>query len=388
MSLEKLRFFSDTEKPYISVTSLLGDNHSGWADEARRIWHETKAAGNQTLVQDCGDSRNILPRPDTVAEIKCIATGKPDLEPQKKILQNPGIARVVVMGHFDGETAKIKKMPKGCGGLAAKEEDQLESLELVSNLDYYIRENISHPDPIVQALITAKSMFACTDKPILAAAQDHRTGKIYPIGMYATYTDERRGPKYDEAGLYARKSVILCMDEKTYDPEKFYETGIPALEDYKFPQFRQYLEDGRENEERLKDKFPNLFETSKVQDPLLIAYSPSLIPFATLFPELGEEPGRAFGIFAGYEFKTSSSQIEYPIIQSLRNHGQIGRPFASTNTILIDTEDFSESHRLATQLVAESSVVREWVSIVGHKIIISKTTDGIIRDIDPFNPNI
>lgn len=388
MSLEALRIYSETERPEVTVNSLLRDNRSEWADEARTIWQETDKAGNQTLVQDCGDSRNILPRPDTVVEIKCIATGRPDPEPQKKILQNPGIAKVVVMGHFDGETAKIGKMPKGCAGGAAKESQLKGSQKLESNLDYYINNHLSHPDPIVQALITAKSMFACTDKPILAAAQDHRTGEIYPIGMYATYTDEERGPKYDEAGLYARKSVILCMDKGTYDPEKFYETGIPTLEDHKFPQFRQYLEDGHENVRRLKDKFPNLYEASKVQDPLLIDYSPSLIPFAARFPELGEKPGRAFGIFAGYEFITSSSQIEYPILQSLKNHGQIGKPFASTNTILIDSEDFSESHRLATKLVAESYVVREWVSIVGHKIIISRTTDGVIRDINPFKPNI
>jgi len=388
MLKESLRIFSETEKPVITVNFLLRDNLSEWADEARTIWHATEAAGNQTLVQDCGDSRTILPMPDTIVEIKCIATGKPDHEPQKNILESPGIARVVVMGHFDGETAKVKRMPKGCSGLAAKEEDELKSQQLASNLDYYIRNNLSHPDPIVQALITAKSMFACTNKPILAAAQDHRSGEIYPIGLYATYTDGERGPDYDEAGLFARKSVILCMDKKTYDPKKFYATGIPTLTDDKFPQYSQFLSDGHENVKRLKIKYQNLYETSRVQDPLIIDYSSSLIPFSTRFPELGEKPGRVFGIFAGYEFKTSSSQIEYPIMQSLKNHRKKGKPFASTNTILIDTENYTDSGELARQLLAESNVVREWAAITEHKLIISETSDGVIAQIEEFKPNI
>ena len=398
--LKELPRDEKTNRLRIDAHSLLRDNLSDWANEARSIWLKTRDEKNLTLVEICGDSRTVLPNPDTSIAINYIAVGEAPPRPQRSLLESPGVGRAVVVGHFDGETARPRKMPRGCGGLAAKE-NQTTSSELVSNLDYYIRSNINHPDPIIQALITARSMFAHTDKPILVAAQDHRTGKIYPIGVYVTYRDETRGPVFDQGALIARKSVLVCMDERKYDPEVIYETGIPALENHEVPQFSQFLNDADETERRLNDKFPNLYERSKIQDPLLIDFSTSSMPFATCFPETGEEPGLVFEVFGPRErlengkiawkpeeLIASLPQIDYPISESLVNHGKRNKPFASTNTIRIDTENLETSKELAQRLVAESSVVRQWISISGHKIIISQTSDRVLQGILPFRPNI
>src|SRR3990167_4233430 len=373
---------SRTERPKITVGSLFGDNRSEWAEEARTIWRATRAEGNLTLVAKCGDSRTVLPNPDTVIDLNIIATGEPPPRPLEYILQSPGVRKAVVMGHFDGETAGVGKMPRGCGGLRAKE-DQLKNPEIESNLDYYISNNIYHPDPIVQSLITGTGMLEYSDRPILVAAQNHRTGEIFPIAVIHSWGNK--------GAIVAQKAVLTSLRHGgRYDPERFYENGMPVLDETDLTsEFIQFLSDSREKMKRLKDKFPDLYETSRVQDPLLIDFSTRSMPFATCFPETGERPGMAFGVFVSpEELITSTCQIEYPISQSLKNHGQKGKPFASTNTILIDTEDFTVSDILACKLIAESRVVKDWASIKGHKIIISATTDGVTTEIEEFKPNI
>lgn len=377
----ELRTIPRTERPKITVGSLFGDNRSEGAEEAITIWRTTRKECNLTLVAKCGDSRTVLPNPDTVIDLNIIAAGEPPPRPLEYILQSPGVRNAVVMGHFDGETAGKGKMPKGCGGLEAKE-NQLKNPEIVSNLDYYITNNIYHPDPIVQALITGTGMMEYSNKPILVTAQNHRTGEIFPIAVFHSWSNK--------GAVVAQKVVLTSLRPGgRYDPERFYENGIPLLDETDLTsESIQFLNDSREKVIRLQDKFPDLYEISKVQDPLLIDFSTRRMPFATCFPETGGKPGTAFGVFVSEELMTSICQIEYPISQSLKNHGQKGKPFASTNTILIDTEDFTVSYILARKLIAESRVVRDWASIEGHKIITSETTDGVITQIEEFKPNL
>lgn len=392
MSVEALKFYPETERPEVNVASILRDNRSEWADEARTIWLATRDAKNLKLVAKCGDARVELPNPDTVIEMSVIGTGEPPKGPLENILVSPGINGAVVMGHYDGEQG----IPlKGCGGLAAKE-NQLKNPAIVSNLDYFINNNISHPDPIVQSLITGTGMLEYTRKPILIAAQDHRTSEIVPIAAIHSWGENK--------GSITAQNVVLASLRPggKYDPETFYENGIPSINDADVPEIlRDFLYDGHEKVKRIKDKFPTHYEDSKIQDPVLIDFSTSSMPLPTRLPELGGRLASAFGVFVSRkrvsddeveihpeELMISISQIELPITQSLNNHGQVGKSFARTNTILIDTENFSVSRRLAIQLVATCGAVRTWAAIEGHKIIISKTTDGVITRIEEFRPNI
>lgn len=376
-------------KPKITIDSILTDNNSKEAEEARFIWFCAREESKQTIVKKCSDAREINPIPDTSIEVNFIGAGKTPLEPKRALLESPGVFGEAVMTHFDGEI-----MPDGCGGLAAKDDQEKNDTPPVNDLGYYIKNNILHPDPVVQSVLSAMTISDYTEKPILATTQDHRTGKVYPVGVYYSWKNE--------GDVIASKVVLKSIRKEWYDPEEFYANGLPEMsQDRLIPHFIEFLNAADEKQKRLNERFFDLYEASKVQDPPMIALSTSSMPLGTWLPDLGRTPGLVFKIFGPREksdngrvcinpeeLKDSSSQIDYPISQSLQNHGQEGKPFARTNTILLDTEDIYLSLSLAYKLLRENENVRNWANIEGHQIIVSENEDGIIKNIEVFNPQI
>jgi len=372
----------------ITSESLYNDNHSEEANEARYIWSKAKSYGSLLIVQKCSDARVFLPSPDTSVAINYIAEGCLPPEPQQLLLASPGVAGEVILAHFDGETFQAGKMPEGCGGLKAKK-DQIETQKMETYLDKYIEKHIIHPDPILQACFSALETVKYTEKPVFVAAQDHRTGETFPVAAFYSWGDEKE--------IVAHKDILGSLFGHRYDPASFYRNGIPQIGEDKLAKiFVNFLNEAQEKSRRINDKYPDFYIESSIQDPPLVVLSTNIIPFAACFPRTGAKPGTVFEVFVPRkrveasvsikedELEPSLYQIEYPIRQSLQNNGQDGKPFANTNTILIDTEHISLSRTLAYKLCDQIQSVKDWLNIKTHKILISETEKGILSEIKEF----
>lgn len=368
------------ERVSITVDSLLEDNHSSIADERRNTWYETRAKGKLIKIRMCSDARGVLPEPDEEVVVHSIASGPS----AGLLLESPGIESAVIMTHFDGDTVLPGKAPEGCGGLKVKENHNL-SGKNTGKIDSYVEKHIFHPDPIIQACISAEQVAGNTDKPVLAAAQDHRDGSIYPLAVYYTYNDS--------IVRSVNRKISKMLLGHQYNPEVLYEDGIPVIFPDEAFKFDDFLQQSRQRVRFLKERYPNLHEESKIQDPSLVVLSTCVIPFSTRFPMTGDKPGAVFEVFVPRtrmgssiritpdDLQPSLEQMEYPVKASLDNHGQEGKPFAGTNTILIDTEQMAFSGALALSFVRQEQWIPKWLSLPNHKILVSETTEGVITRI-------
>src|SRR3989344_4827366 len=232
------------ERVFITIGSLLSDNHSEEANAARHIWMGTKAEGGLIIVQKCSDARTILPNPDNCVVVNYISEARTPPEPQELLLKSSGVIGEVVLAHFDGETVALGKAPEGCGGLKAKKE-RADKSEITGNLDRFIKEHITHEDPILQACFSAMEIVKHTEKPILVGAQDHRTGEVIPVAVFYSRGVERE--------MIANQSIFDSLFGHNYNPAVFYKEGIPQLgEDKLTPFFRTFLNDSREKKKEIK----------------------------------------------------------------------------------------------------------------------------------------
>ncbi|MBI2031966.1 MAG: hypothetical protein HYT08_05110 [Candidatus Levybacteria bacterium] len=373
----------------ITIEGLLQDNHSSAAKKRIRTWFETKDAGELDKLRICGDSRVIPPNPDKEIIVNYIAGGSTP-EPASGIVNNPGVKSAIIMTHFDGETATLKKPPKGCAGLAAKEV-QIQNGKSNQKLDNYVEKHIWHPDPVVQAVISAEELACETEKPVLAATQDHRDGSIFPLAvMY---------PWNKSVITVAPRRIKKMLHGRRYIPEELYEEGIPTIDVDEGFKFYDFLEESKRRVLELKDAYPDLYEGSRVQNPSLIAWSTCVVSFQTRFPIIGDRPGTVFQVFVSRtkddldnlkispeDLQSSLEQMEFPVKASLENHAQSRKSFASTNTILIDTEHFAHSVALALRFVRKERSIPRWLELPNHKILVSETTEGVITRIEEFKP--
>ena len=373
------------ENLVISHDSLREANHSRYADKRRDHWYKTRSNKGLTKIRLCGDSRGILPEPDEEIVVKCIAGG--DTTPAESIIESPGIKDAVVMTHLDGDTVAPGVPPEGCSGLAVKKNHARHG-KSDSKIDNYADRHISHPDPIIQACMSAEEMAGTTEKPVLAAVQNHRDGTIYPLAVFSNFAGRR----------YTHPKIAKMLKEHIYIPEDLYEEGLPTITEDEASQFADFMNQSRRRVITLKESYPNLYEESKIQNPPLIVLSTSLIPFPTRFPRMGDKPGTVFEVFVPRtrmgssiritpdDLRPSLEQMEFPVKASLDNHGQEGKSFAGTNTILIDTEQMAFSGALALSFVRQEQWISKWLSLPNHKILVSETTEGVITGIRELTP--
>lgn len=371
-----------SESIEITPKTLLDDNHDKEADVLRKERNDNKTAHKLYSLDACGDSRGLYPLPAKVSSIRSIASGG---SKESRIITNPAVEYAVVSSHFDGEIFEPGKMPTGCGGLGAKNISLKEKKATpIKGIYYYIEKNVRHPDPLIQAILTANKTTKETGKPSLAVAQNHRVGKIYPFGVFLP----------GEAPMCAVNLIDLLSE---YNPEEIYAKGIPELERKIIPNiFNEFLEASEIQVKDLLLNYPNLKEMLKVQNPRMIVLSTEIISAKIRYPRIANFPGILFKLHLPRVkdgngtpsvkpelLKEILNQVDYPFQLAVANCNKANEPFSKTDKVLIETEDIALSRMVASKLTEEESV-KEWIALKDHQILVAQTQDGLSQIIEEF----
>ncbi len=367
----------------ITRDALLADNHSKEADELRAKWMENRRAGNLYLLDACGDARVRLPQPERYVTRKTIAAGG---QIESKILTSAGIKFAVVASHFDGGIFASGHMPTGCGGLGAKDKALKERKPTPrKGIGVYIEGNVKHPDPLIQALLSANKITKETNKPSLAVAQNHRNGKIFPFGVFLP----GQNPICD---------VNLIDLFSKYNPEEIYAKGIPELERRLIPDvFKDFLDAYDAQVKELLLSYPSLTEMLKVQNPRMIVLSTEIMSAKIRYPEIAAFPGILFKVHLPRikngtdvsidpeKLEDVVNQIEYAIPQAVDHFGKPNESFSNTDRFLIETDNIELSRKVALRL-AEEEWMKKWLALPEHQILIVQAQEGISNIIEYFVP--
>ncbi len=366
----------------ITPETLLADNATPEARRLRDEWGRNRERKNLWAIVACGDARLLIPRPDNIISVRSIAAAG---KKERQIFEDQGIKLIVVMSHVDGDTIVHGKQPTGCGGLAAKEQTLNDGHEKpIEGLQHYIDNNIDHPDPTIQALVSAQKITKETGKPSLAVIQNHRTGAIYP---FAVFTEDCQIISSD-------MDLISLMHE--YDERKIYANGIPKLPTIIIPEiFKEFMEANDQYSEHMLRQYPNLKDMQRVQNPRMVVISSKLPSIRTRYPDTAKYPGVLFKLHLpreknGSQIKISTAaqreiiaQAQYPIQRAVENFGEPQKPFANTDRFLIETSDIEASIELAKEL-AKKPWMREWLTLEKHLILVAQNQEGASNRIERF----
>lgn len=372
------------DEPMITPKALYEDNHSEQAGRLRQEREKARRKGDLTAYFSCGDARIFTPKPESSMSIRSIAAGGSKI-PYERLVNNRGVARIVVLDHHDGDTVKPGQKPNGCGGLAAKEQVNGDKPGQKDGILEYIEHEVKHPDVIIQALLTAEEIARITDKPVMAATQDHLTEIIYPIAVFLEKGNHK---------LTAIRLGDIAGDQ--YNPTRLYADGIPVLPDYLIPpNFLELLEANRKEVAYLEKHYPNLRKKQKVQNPKMVVITTAIMSMRVRYPTISQEPGSLFKLnvprkkegthtsISHADLTRTLNQAQYPIQHSVKNHDDPTKPFSATNTVLIETGDMDLSRKLAGEAV-EKPWMKDWLSLPDHQIIVARTQAGITSEIEQF----
>jgi hypothetical protein len=370
------------EKLVLTPENFKKANEAPEAERRSKEHQLYKDEGELFAVITCGDARLLIPCPERISSLRSINLGG---NKDKKIFLAQGTKFVVAMAHF-GEFVP-GKMPKGCGGAAAKQESMKNHHEgPVKGLEYYVEKKIEHPDQLVQAILKGKEVTRKTGKASLVVAEDHRTGKIYP---YAIYTNEYNitHKKFDEANLYQK-----------YNEAEIYSDGIPALPENIIPEkFQEFLNASKDYMETMLRAYPNLSEIQKVQNPRMVFISSKLPSVRVNYPELTNVPNSIFKLHLTREKDQETgetditpevleeivSQAMYPIGHAVENYGKPDEPFSSVDRVIIEMSDIKNCKKVAESFVKELKA-QEWLTLPDRKIIVIQNKEGIANIADYY----
>lgn len=371
------------ESLIITPEALYADNQSIEARELSAKWEEHRNKGNLWAVVACGDARVMIPKPGRIISIRSIFEGG---KKEGQIFVSPGVEFVPVISHIDGETIVHGKRPSGCGGSAEKEKAINGSSEKpIEGIRYYVENNIQHPDPIIQAALSARDITRATGKPSIAIVQDHLTTKAYP---FATFF-----PKGHRNSISSDLDWVSLVEG--YNEKEIYANGLPELDSKDLPEFVEFLDACEEQTRDILSAYPNLKEMQKVQNPRMVIISSKLPSVRTRYPRTTRVPGSIFKLHMPREKNGSKIEItgamqreiiyqaQYPLGHSVEHNGKPGEPFSKTDRVLIETSDINASRNLAAEL-AKRPWMKEWLELPDHHIIVIQNVVGISNLIEQF----
>jgi hypothetical protein len=369
----------------ISPDALFIENRSKEAARLREIWDQNRRKGKLTCFFTCGDARILTPSPEGSIAIRTIATGG-SKEPYSNLLKNRGVEQIVVLDHHDGNTVKPGQKPTGCGGLAAKEQSNGHfGTQVQEGINDYIEHEVKHPDLIIQTLLTAEEISMHTNKPVMAATQDHLTEVIYPLAVFL------------QGGLQKLTTIHLNdIAGNLYDPSHLYSDGIPVLDD-KFlpPNFMQLLEANRKETALLQKLYPDLQQKQRIQNPRMIVLSTDVRSMRVRYPKTSKTPGSLFKLniprkkeklhtdIDPKDLIRTLNQAQYPIEHALKNFNNPAQPFSQTDTVFIETGDVELSRNLAKE-ITKKPWMQKWLKLPKRQIILASTHAGVSYKIEYF----
>lgn len=148
----------------ITHEGLRIDNQSEEAKKGIDEYERHASNGELIAGEACGDPRSVIPLPEQTAFLRSISQGGPK---DYGLFRSSKVGIGIAVSHVDGDTIEVGKMPTGCEGLRAKQESKKGQSGEIEGLAYYVQNNIAHPDPVVQALVTARRIHRESGKPRL-----------------------------------------------------------------------------------------------------------------------------------------------------------------------------------------------------------------------------
>lgn len=362
---------------------FLDDNDIPEAKENRDIYEEMARQGLLWIVRRCSDARGIIPVAYCI-DVASIATAGPQ-KPYNEMHQYGGKRGIIVLGHFDGIEAQEGEAPIFCGGHIVKNK-QLEHPEIDTSkgVNRYISA-LKSKDPLIQNYFSAETTASYTKEPVLTAVQDHRRGRIIPVA------------EFSYGGIVKKtKLPTRYMLEGQYNPKKIYEHGIPSLPSEYIEAFHDFLKLNKQQVTELRSKYPDLEEMLKVQNPGYVVITTEKMTARGRYPKIFRKPGSYFLVHLPryideyqilnidqLSIDTVIEQAEYPISESAEHHGSSEKPFSKTHTILIETEDITQSRRIAKSLL-EQEWAQNWISLQQHQVLVAESKDGTTTSVDLF----
>lgn len=385
-----------TAETRITPGLLLADNKSESSRRLRREWDVQRADGELTLEHDCDDARNYLSLRTAQRRSISIGGDTASSEAFTGLFNDPGIKRIAVVIHYDRETVRKGKAPEGCGGLEVKKKQKCNEAPKQGGAYGYVDRSVPHEDPIIQAIKSADQTSRLTTKPILVGARDHLTGEIRPISLF----------QEDENGVQLTYSAVRVGDilDGSYNPEEIYANGMPFLDktDPMLRTFYTFFVDNEYEVRTLADRYPDLRDRMKVQNPKAIVISTQVRPIRTRYRDVLGGPGTAFEVTIARGRKTLEAasritnkaieealcQAHYAMSHAMDNREKAGKPFRDTHTIIVETTHLDESRRIA-QALAQTDYGARWLN-EGNDVIIAEVRGGEIVDgnIEYFHPTV
>lgn len=369
---------------------FLDDNRSA-GEKGGKIdrWMINYEGGNHVVLRDCTDARNTFDDEITTEE-SSISTGSAHKSSFAPRYNDPRVSAVVNRTHFDALLSEPGKRPVGCGGQDTRELIRNGSVVPSEGATLFVADNV-HEDPLVQSFLQAKDIIShrLTGKigRVFVTTLDHRSGEVIPVGEYI----RAHGIEYRAIPIVLTDLVDATDDDqrqKFYHPREIYAEGIPRLPMTQLsPEFQEYLKVEERKMLELHDIYKDFSTRQAVQDPTFFAIGTNKIPFRTRFPGIFGELGSLFKIhiprrkteqFVQIEqsaIEEAVRQLHYGVGKSLAHHGEPGKEFASTHVLFIDTGDFSQSERIAGNLMGHAWF-RDWAGLPGHQIFAAESRSG------------
>lgn len=283
-----------------------------------------------------------------------------------------------------------KGVPEGCGGLNAKKEIGEEKHE--HGVLGYVSEKVRFHDAAMQAVWTALRVANLSEKPVLAALQDHLDFTIYPV---AIFDKEQRRSDVDS-------ELLEAILRGKFNPDIYKDGRLPSIKEDSLPDlFTRLLEQNRKEAEKLNIAYADLRKLQKVQKPRMVLLSTDIRAARVKYPVIAGVPGSIFRVHVPREkiegkptispkdFENSLRELEYPIHHSFENHSDSEKPFSNTDRLLIETPDIDLSVELTRKLIDEDWM-RKWLSLPDRRIIAMQAKSGIINphNIEEFTGSI
>lgn len=371
--------FSQKSDTLITPGTLYQDNRSEKAHDNVTDWDLNRLDGLHIVTATCADARIEVPMDKNTERIHTIAVGGPK-SPYENLLKGRNVRAAVALAHHDGDTAVIGQMPTGCGGLGAKAEIKTNGRKKTKGVEVYIDRDIYHEDVILQACVSAFEIAELTDKPVLAATQDHLTGEIHPLLAFWTNNSSRF------TACNRLVSITELLDPAKYNPAKIYQEGLPCLTTQDLPKaLQEYMEANQREVDMLHEKYPDFRQMQKTQNPETIMLTTDIRPTRLKYPTLFEKPGSFFRLTIP-RIKNSSGEdigIEFSEEELQRLFEQVQYPvdhFDKVKNIIIETPSLEWSTKIGEALV-EESFMEKWVEKFGSQILALETRGGKI-----YNP--
>ena len=365
--------------PIITPETLKNDNDRKINNEAHdRIsdWDIHRYEGKHVVVATCGDARLEIPRDRFTERIHTIASGGPK-DPYADLFKSINSNAIVSLAHHDGDTVKPGEMPTGCGGLGLKAEIKKSGKRGGNRTENFVDTGVHHEDALIQACATALDIAELTDKPVLAATQDHLTGLIHPLLAFWTEGSTTR------ISLPSSISIRDLTDPIRYDHAELYKKGIPSVDILSLPKvFQEYLQANQDEIKKLHNDFPNYRELQKIQNPRTAILTTDIRPTRLKYPTLFEELNSFFRLtiprlkdvsgedvslsFEDEELERVFEQMQFPIDE-----------FDKLQTIVVETSNLKSSKMIAEGLRAQP-FMDKWNGRPGNNIIVVESRGGKI----------